>query len=118
MSNKRRASSQKGNLRTLAVAFGLAVGFLVWGLFVFFTVGDKGAPAFDYGGVPDVPGLSIYSTDSSRPLPNVPPYFLHEQAGLSPQHVKGRPFILESKPLPALETLPQTKESKGKESTP
>jgi hypothetical protein len=119
MSETRNASNrQGGTLRTLLVACGLAAGFLIWGLFVFRTVGDKGPPVWDYGAVPDVPGLSAFSTDSARPLPNVPPYFLHEQAGLSPQHVKERPYILESKPLPAPEILPQTPKSQGKEPSP
>jgi len=105
-------------LRTLLVACGLAAAFLVWGIFVYNTVGDKGPPAWDYGTLPDVPGLSVYSTNSARPLPNVPPYFLHEQAGLSPQHVKERPYILESRPLALPENLSQPPESQGKEPSP
>lgn len=112
------SAHKEGTMRTLLVAFGLATGFLLWGIILFYTVGDKGPPAFDYGEVPDVPGLSVYSTDTSRPLRNVPPYFLHEQAGLSPQHVKDRPYILESKPLPAPETLPPTPQSQTKEPSP
>lgn len=115
---ERTPDRKEGNLVTLLVASGLAAGFLVWGLFVFSTVGDKGPPVWDYGTVPDVPGQSPYSTGSARPLPNVPPYFLHEQAGLSPQHVKERPYILESKPLPPPEILPQVPESHGKEPSP
>jgi len=111
----RRSDREKGTLRTLLVACGLAVGFLVWGLFIFFTVGDKGPPAWNYGTVPDVPGLSVFSTDSARPIPTVPPRFLHEKAELSPQHVKDKPSILEYTPEPVPESLPQTPESQGKE---
>ena len=118
MSKKRRDSSREGNLRTLAVACGLAAGFLVWGLFVFIAVGDKGPPTWDYGTVPDVPGLSVYSTDSARPLPAVPPYFMHEKAGLSPQHVKEKPYILESNRLLGPKTLPQSQDTKGEEPAP
>ena len=118
MSKKRRASSRKGTLRTLLIACGLAAGFLVWGLFIFTTVGDKGPPTWDYGTVPDVPGLSAYSTDSARPLSAVPPYFMHEKAGLSPQHVKEKPYILESNRLLGAETLPQSQDTKGEEPAP
>ena len=68
MTESLNASNRKEVLRTLLVACGLAAGFLVWGLFVFIAVGDKGPPTWDYGSVPDVPGLSVYSTDSARPL--------------------------------------------------
>lgn len=118
MSETRIGTDRKANLSTFLIVFGLAAGFLLWGIFLFYTVGVKWPPAWDYGAVPDVPGQSPYSTDSARLLPNVPPYFLHERAGLSPQHVKGRPSILESNRSPAQVALPQTPESQEKEPSP
>ena len=87
----------KETRRTLLVAFGLSAGFLLWGVFLFFTVGTKAQPAWDFGAVPDVPGLSVYSTVANRGLSSVPPYFLREQAELTPQHVQERPVIRETK---------------------
>lgn len=109
---------QEGSLRTLLVAFGLAAGFLFWGLFLFYTVGDKGPPNWDYGRVPDVPGLSVYSTDSGRPLSGVPPFYLHEKAGLSPQHVKDKPIILQNTGLSTSAPLPPSPEPEKKEPPP
>jgi len=97
MSETQFDPDRKESQRTLLVAISLAAGFLLWGLFLFFTVGVKAPPAWNFGAVPDVPGLSVYSTDSSRPLSSVPPFYLHEQAGLSPQHVKDRPQVLDTK---------------------
>jgi len=88
---------RKETRRTLLVAFGLAAGFLLWGLFLFFMVGVQVPPAWDFGVVPDVPGLSVYSTVSNRQLSSVPPFYLREQAVLSPQHVQGRPVIQDPK---------------------
>lgn len=83
--------------RTLLVAFGLAAGFLLWGLVLFLVIGERGTPAWDFGAVPDVPGLSVYSTVSRRQTTAGPQYYLHEQAVLSPQHVQERPVIQEPK---------------------
>lgn len=85
MNETQIAADNKEIRRTLLVAFGLAAGFLLWGLFLFFMVGVKEPLAWDFGAVPDVPGLSVYSTEH--------PGFLREQAELSPQHVQGRPLI-------------------------
>jgi len=70
---------------------GLAVGFLLWGLLIFYAVGVKWPPAWNFGAVPDVPGLSTYSSGGRNPLPTVTSPYLHEQAELSEQHVRSRP---------------------------
>lgn len=70
---------------TWAVLTGMAVTFLLWGLLLFFVIGDKGPPEWDFSIVPDIPGESVYSTHTPLrphgfapgPLP-VP---------LAPQHV-------------------------------
>jgi hypothetical protein len=45
------------------VPFAIAAIFLIWGLLIFFLVGDKGPPAWDFGVVEDIPGQSPYSTE-------------------------------------------------------
>ena len=56
-----------GSLRkTWAILAGIAVGFLLWGLFLFFTLGDKGPPDWQYSVIPDVPGQSVYSTQEGE----------------------------------------------------
>lgn len=61
---------------------GLALAFLVYGLFMYFTVGDKGPPGWDFGDVPDTPGQSIYST-SPEPSGN--------SGEPAAQHISGKP---------------------------
>ena len=60
----------------------LALSFLVYGLFMFYVIGDKGPPGWDFGTVEDVPGESIYSTHPGA-LGTIP--------APEPQHVSGRP---------------------------
>ncbi len=52
-----------------AVVFGLAIFFLLWGLLIFWTVGEKGPPGWDFGAMPDIPGQSPYSTQIEQPRP-------------------------------------------------
>jgi hypothetical protein len=69
-------------MRSLLIIVGIAVLFLCWGLFVFFTVGDKGSPPWDFGVVKDIPGESPYSTQRFVPGKSPAP---------SPQHVAEKP---------------------------
>ena len=76
--------SKKGWLKGWLYVSGLALLFLLYGLFMFFVVGDRGMPGWDFGTVRDVPGESVYST---HPGPGT---------GLTEpekQHVKGRPRL-------------------------
>jgi hypothetical protein len=41
----------------------MAFSFLAWGIFIFFMVGDKGQPGWNFGVVKDTPGESAYSTE-------------------------------------------------------
>jgi hypothetical protein len=84
------------------VVFALAVGFFLWGIFIYAFVGVKWPPAWNFGTVPDVPGLSIYSTVGRRPAAGMIYPYLHEQAELSPQHVMGRKE-------PLVDTVPEQK---------
>ena len=52
-----------GMLRSWIIVIAIAIVFIVWGLFIFFTIGDKGPPPWDFGVIRDVPGESPYSTE-------------------------------------------------------
>jgi hypothetical protein len=51
------------SLRGWFYVCGLALFFLLYGLFMFYMIGDKGPPGWDFGTVEDTPGASIYSTN-------------------------------------------------------
>lgn len=63
------------------IVCGIAVAFTLYGFFAFFVIGDKGPPDWDFGSLPDTPGLSSYSTYPYRGR--------IEQPGA--QHVNQRP---------------------------
>ena len=70
--------------KSLIVILAIAISFLVWGLFIFFSIGDKGSPPWDFGIVQDIPGESAYSTHPPKaPEPE-------------PQHVSQKPAQVES----------------------
>jgi flagellar basal body-associated protein FliL len=70
--------------KSLIIVLAIAISFLVWGLFIFFSVGDKGSPPWDFGIVQDIPGESAYSTHPPQaPEPE-------------PQHVSQKPTRVES----------------------
>ncbi len=69
-------------LKAWFFVIGLAVLFLIYGFFMFFTIGDKGPPGWDFGDVEDIPGKSIYST-SPQPAGNT--------GEPEPQHISNRP---------------------------
>jgi hypothetical protein len=54
---------KKSRFKSWLVPLCIAVVFLLWGLFIFFMVGDKGNPPWDFGTVEDIPGQSPYSTE-------------------------------------------------------
>ena len=67
-----------GWILVLAMAF----AFLFYALFMFFTIGDKGPPGWDFGDIADTPGQSAFST-SPEPSGN--------DAAPSAQHVSEKP---------------------------
>ncbi|MEM5787257.1 MAG: hypothetical protein AAGU11_08060 [Syntrophobacteraceae bacterium] len=74
---------ERSPILTWGIIVGIGTSFLLWGLLVFFVIGDKGPPEWDFSIIPDVPGESAYSTHSSmRPHGLVPP-----PIPLQPQHV-------------------------------
>jgi hypothetical protein len=56
---------QKDNptIKDWLVPIAIAVLFLIWGRLIFFMVGNKGQPPWDFGVVEDIPGQSPYSTE-------------------------------------------------------
>ena len=54
---------EKSNRIGWVVVVAIAVIFILWGLFIFLTVGDKGPPYWDFGVIKDIPGESPYSTE-------------------------------------------------------
>jgi hypothetical protein len=54
---------KKANLKSWIMVAAMAVLFILWGIFIFFTVGDKGPPPWDFGVFKDIPGESPYSTE-------------------------------------------------------
>ncbi len=85
MGSARAAVNERGLvLRSWVFVWLLAIFFLLYGLFMYFVVGDKGPPDWDFGIVEDIPGKSVYST-------------FPEPAGATrepaPQHVMGRPIL-------------------------
>jgi len=76
----------KGNdertIRSLIIVMAIALSFLAWGLLIFFSVGDKGSPSWDFGIVQDIPGESVYSTHGTVPGTASEP---------DPQHVSQKP---------------------------
>ncbi len=72
----------KADRRSWLIVLSIAASFLLWGLFVFKSVGDKGQPGWNFGIVEDIPGQSTYSTHRPNPIFTTPP-------ALTPQHVPG-----------------------------
>lgn len=65
MENVGSNGEQRASIKSWLIIVGLSVGVLIWGFLIFFTVGDKGLPPWDYSILPDVPGQSVYSTHSA-----------------------------------------------------
>ena len=78
-------------LHSWLVVLGIALAFLTWGLIVYYAVGDKGPPGWDFGVVQDIPGQSPYSTYQTKRLPNLAPLPESAAKGVAPQHVMGPP---------------------------
>jgi hypothetical protein len=62
MENGNTKSAGRLNFRGFILGVTIAFVFLCWGLIIFFMVGDKGPPAWDFSVVEDIPGQSPYST--------------------------------------------------------
>jgi hypothetical protein len=73
---------ESGSFKTLSLVLALAASFLLWGFLLFYAIGDKGPPSWDFGIVQDIPGESIHST--FHPFTGIVP-------GPEPQHVSEKP---------------------------
>lgn len=89
MSGIETKQKKESSFQTWMAALIVTVIFLAWGLFIFFTVGVKWPPAWDFGAMPDVPGLSVYSTHPPKKSPTGGTSPLLQGGELAPQHVKG-----------------------------
>ncbi|MHC1728806.1 MAG: hypothetical protein AB9866_22855 [Syntrophobacteraceae bacterium] len=78
------AEEERSPIFTWGILFGIALSFLAWGLLIFFVIGDKGPPDWDYSIIPDVPGESAYSTYSPRRPHGLAP---GTDIPLAPQHI-------------------------------
>ena len=89
-------------LRGWVIVCAIAILFTLYGFLAYFVIGDKGAPDWDYGSLPDVPGQSEYSTYPYRGGPMQP----------EPQHVNQKRPEAEVG-IPAREIPPVPKEGPG-----
>lgn len=74
-------------VKTWSIISAIAVGFLAWGLLIYFVIGDKGPPGWDFSVIPDVPGESIYSSYNPANPHGLAPG--PESTPVVPQHVSG-----------------------------
>ncbi len=66
MESQDNPKEEREGLRGWLIVGSLVLLFLFYGFFMYFVVGDKGPPSWDFGVVQDIPGQSSYSTHSPR----------------------------------------------------
>jgi hypothetical protein len=84
-----RVESKWSLSKTMLVPVGIALAFLVWGLMVYYTVGDKPFNEWHFGIISDVPGQSPHSTEVIGRLPRPQPERIGK--GILRQHVDSNP---------------------------
>jgi hypothetical protein len=82
MKSQEHLNKVKGGFRGWLIVGTMALLFLFYGFFMYFVVGDKGPPPWNFGVVEDVPGQSSYSTHPPRQGKGTEP---------EPQHVSKKP---------------------------
>jgi len=82
MKSQEHLNKAKRGLRGWLIVGTMALLFLFYGFFMYFVVGDKGPPPWDFGVVQDIPGQSSYSTHPTRQGKGAVP---------EPQHVSQKP---------------------------
>ena len=81
------SEEELGPVKTWSIVGAIAAGFLAWGLLIYFVIGDKGPPDWDFSVIPDIPGQSTYSSyNPVKPHGLVPG---PESTPVEPQHVLG-----------------------------
>jgi len=82
MNNRSAHVSERTDLRSWVIVIGIALSFFLWGLFIYFSVGVKWPPNWNFGAVPDIPGESPYSNYGPQEIPGkgwvVPPQHVME----------------------------------------
>ncbi len=73
--------------RSWVIVLAVALGFLLWGLFIFSVVGVHWPPPWRYGTIADVPGQSVYSVRGAEKRAGTAPG--EEGEGIRQQHVMG-----------------------------
>jgi hypothetical protein len=91
MGSSEREADIRESLRSLSVVVGMALLFFLWGLTIFFTVGDKGSPSWDFGTVQDIPGESPYSTRRIKEVADLSPLPVESGVVIDKQHVDEPP---------------------------
>ena len=82
-----RSEEEFSLIKTWSIIVAIAAGFLAWGLLIYFVIGDKGPPSWDFSVVPDIPGQSTYSTYSPLAPHGLVPG--PEPTPVEPQHISG-----------------------------
>lgn len=72
------------------VILGLGIGFVLWALLLYWTVGDKWPPQWHFGTVESIPGESRYSTSGGMEYLGFGSHPFLENKTIPKQHV-GRP---------------------------
>jgi hypothetical protein len=68
------------------IVCGIAIAYVLYGLFAFFVIGHQEPPDWDFGAMEDIPGESMYSTYPYRGQAEQP----------RPQHVSEKPPFAET----------------------
>ena len=91
MGSSDREENFRDTLRSLTMVMGIAILFFLWGLTIFFTVGEKGPPPWDFGTVQDIPGESPYSTRRIADVADLTPLPVESKIVVDKQHVDEPP---------------------------
>ena len=91
MQNPTSTENDKSTIGSLVIVLAIAISFLVWGLFIFFLVGDKGSPPWDFGIVQDIPGESAYSTHPPKAPEPEPQHVSQKPSGVEDEVIKQKP---------------------------
>ena len=73
-------SERNKTIRSWVIIWAIAILLAAWGIFIYFTVGEKGSKSWDFGVVEDIPGESPYSTHQPGSATSAP----------ETQHVSGK----------------------------
>jgi hypothetical protein len=87
MRSSDREADIRETLRSWGIVVGMALLFFIWGLTIFFTVGDKGPPSWDFGTVQDIPGESPYATQRIKDVAELSPLPVESGVMVDRQHV-------------------------------